>query len=274
MNEGKNWVLIVLIAIVLLYTFPNVFKKREEFSMFSPFPGFLGLTPTVKQEVRDITNNSIFNDNSIRQNIEQSCVNTTSTDNTLNIIGSKIKGLNTNQQNLVRNICALQSSFSNNVSEESQNKMAATIAQYAESKGGLLGASPSTDTYTILDTDNSKYINNSQVLNSVKKCINDISLNNTINIISSNVEDSNLNQTSDSFMECLASNEATIEIASKSSNDILRDIETGISAKGGDYEISSIVAVISSLFFLIGVLVFAYKVLNSPVGDKLIDKAG
>ncbi len=202
---------------------------------------------SIKTEINDISNQLSNIDNSIKQTIEQSCTDTTNANNIINIIGSSVRNTDINQQNIIKNMCALKSVFDSDVSSEVKNELAATIATHAEATGGLIGAT-ATSTETIQNSIDNRatYIDNSQVLNSIKTCMNNLSLENIVNIVGSDVSGLGINQINDQFKECLASDVSTSDLAQKM--DSKRDVQSESTSKAtGGNIITSIGQAVSSI---------------------------
>jgi hypothetical protein len=269
----KNWIVIVLAIIFLVLVFPKVFRTRSQYEEIEDFCAFgvIGdCKTTTTNTVEDITTNLTQIDNSIKQSIDQSCSSTGSASNVMNIINSKLNSASINQKNVLKNVCSLQSSFSSNVSAEAQNKVAATIAQHAKSTGTLIGGAPA-DSNNIQRsiTDNKTFIDNSQVLNSVKRCVMNISAENIANIIGSDVSNSNFNQANDSFMQCLANDNVTANIAAEGKT--AKDTQTNqdAAAEGGDF-LKSISGIFSQNTTSMVTSIIAFVLCSSIIAIALI----
>jgi hypothetical protein len=215
----KNWVIIVVVVIFLILAFPNIFRTRmqyEEIEDFCAFGVIGDCKSTTTNSVEDITTNLTQIDNSIKQVIDQSCLSTGNGSNVINIINSKLNNSSIAQKNVLKNVCALQSTFNSNLTAATKNTVAATIAQHAKTTGTLFGGGPADSNNIQRSIDENKnFINNSQVLNSVKKCVMNINVENIANIIGSDVSNSNFNQANDAFMECMANDNVTSSVAAE-----------------------------------------------------------
>jgi predicted PurR-regulated permease PerM len=260
-NKSIRRTLLALLFIVIIITYV--------LSLFDPFCvlGIIGdCTTKSTSTVVDITNTLSSIDNSIRQAINQSCEVTADANNIINILDSSLNNVSISQQNIIKNICALQSSFSSNVDAESQKKVAAAIAQHAVSKGAFLGSPSNSETVTESINNSSTFINNSQLLESVKKCVMNMELNNIINILNSSVTNSSIEQINNQFFECLASDANTAEIASKAREEYAKQIDQTADASGANVAqdifngISSIFGSLNIFFVVLGlaVIVFIY----------------
>jgi hypothetical protein len=209
--------------------------------------GFIGDCNTIaKNSVTDITNNLTNVDNTITTNIQQDCIATTSGGNTVDINNSAVFNLSANQKSTVHNVCALKSVFKNNVNSDLQDKVANGIAQITNSKGGVLAAPANSVNDIMTVTTNDKTINNAQVLNSIKRCINNLIVGNSIKITNSLVDGSSIDQTSDAFINCLADDANTTFIANNAKTDTTNTADQKATATGGDI-VSSFFGGLSSL---------------------------
>jgi hypothetical protein len=210
-------------------------------------------------------------DNSIKQVIQQSCIDTTSASNVTNIIGSSVRNTNINQQNIIKNMCALKSVFTSDISSDLKNQVAAAIASHAEATGTLLGGAPaSTDTIQSSIDNRTSYVDNSQTLNSIKTCMNNLSIENIINIIGSDVSGSNLQQLNDQFKECLASDINTAELAQKMDVSRTVSFDSSSSAAGGDVfkSLGQLFQGMSTWFIVIGVVLVVFLIGSFMFGSS------
>lgn len=135
----------------------------------------LGLNKGEAETVNDVTNitKTLMNvDNHIKQNIEENCISQNTQKNVINIINSKVRNATLAQKNQLQTLCALQSSFQNNVNSDVQNKIAAAIAETAKSKGGdIFGGKAASKNIAKVINESSTFIDNSQVLDVIKTCV-------------------------------------------------------------------------------------------------------
>lgn len=140
-------------------------------------------------------------------NIKNICENNTTQSNVLNIIGSNVTKLNTNQKNAAKNMCILQTAIQNTQDAAENASLMSSLANQINQKSSAgLGISVSNSNTNI----SSKNILNMQldqttINNAITGCINKLDQQNVINVIGSNVTDSNLDQGNDSFVQCLSS---------------------------------------------------------------------
>lgn len=269
---------ISIVGVLLVLISVYIFIKIDQFCVL----GVIGdCESTSKTTVVDITNQLMSIDNSISQSINQACIATSSASNVLNIINSKLVGASIEQQNIIKNTCSLQSSFSSSVSADAQNKVAATIAQYAKSEGGFLGAASNTEAVTNAQTNIDTDINNGQLLKSVKDCVLNMNLDNVINIVNSSVTNTSIKQINDQFIQCLASDVNTSALAAQAQQASDRKIEQTAESKGTDvfktiFDGISTVFATGSLAILLPialVFIFLFYYLYSATGDVVNSEA-
>ena len=190
---------------------------------------------TTQNEIQDITKDLTSIDNSVNKVIQQSCVQKQVASNTLHISGSTINNTNISQQNIIKNVCSLQSIFQSDIKSKTQDEIAATVVAHAKSTGSLLGGAPASSRSihkSLLQS--KKYINNKQLLNSIKKCVNNLDLNNLLTITNSNISGAAFIQVNEHFKKCLASDKNTVKLSQDMEKKIDKMIESSTEAQGGD----------------------------------------
>lgn len=203
-------------------------------------------------DVTNITRTMMDIDSSIKQNIQEDCISQDTQKNVINIINSKVRNATVAQKNQLENLCSLQASFKNNVNTDIQNKVAAAIAETAKSQGGSLGGGNSVSKNIVkVMNDSSTFVNASQVLTAIKRCINNIDQSNIINIINSDVDSGNYNQVNDAFKKCLMSFDATNDLVTKATSETKSDVKTEAESKGGDPMASSATSGIISVIIVV-----------------------
>ena len=274
MEDLSYWIILVIICYVVFKIQP-VKLTSEHFCAF----GIIGDCNTVaKNEVTNISNQLSSIDNSIKTSIDENCTSTGKQSNVINIINSTLRNASLNQQNVLKNVCSLQSVLDSNVNADAQNRVLAAIAQNAESKGALIGGSPaSSETVTNAISNTSNYINNGQVLDIVKNCVLQIDQQNIANVIGSDLSNTDFNQANDSFMECLASDSNTSNIAATGKNNAELEANQTTKATGGDIFASLASMGTLWIYIAVGVVVLStvassvsYGVSSSDAGQDAI----
>lgn len=184
--------------------------------------------------VTNITNQLVKVHNTIEKSIEQNCSISGKQSNVINVINSKLQNATLNQQNVMKNVCALQASFDSTVDNDAQNKVATAIAQHAQATGGGLGGGDGKASNDITNINNiSTEIYNKDVLKAVKNCVMQIDQSNIANIINSDVSNTSFTQANDSFASCLQTMEATASLVSKAKAESSTALTQKSEAEGG-----------------------------------------
>jgi hypothetical protein len=163
--------------------------------------------------VNELNATSIGLDQKTFNEIQNTCNSNTSQHNVLNIIGSNVTKLTTNQKNVGKNICVLQTAINTVQDSSAQSAMMAAIKTALEQKSaaGLGVAVSNSNQNTNITNKFDTHVSNETFNKAVTGCINNLDQSNVMNIIGSNVTDANLGQSNDSFMQCLSNNGATTE---------------------------------------------------------------
>jgi hypothetical protein len=177
-------------------------------------------------------NQKTFND------IQNTCNSNTSQHNVLNIIGSTVTKLNTAQKNVGKNICILQTAINTVQDATAQNAMMASIktALEQQASAGIGIANANSNTNTNINNTFNASVSNETINKAITGCINNLDQSNVMNIIGSNITDSNLDQNNDSFMQCLSNNGATTQQSAgvASTTTATSDVTQSQSSKGYD----------------------------------------
>lgn len=185
-------------------------------------------------DITSITNNDININNSIKNIINQNCNTITSQSNVVNIVGSKVVRLNASQKNSIDSLCILQSVLDSSISNDVQQNLLDKIRTNLESKGGLLGSPAKNLTISKNITTNAANIDNSKFNEVTKNCILDTRQENLLNIISSEVEDSNIDQVNNSFLKCMSEHSDITKVTADAILDTQQEEEISATAQSGD----------------------------------------
>lgn len=184
--------------------------------------------------ITDITKNNTDIDNSIKNQINQDCNQTTLQSNIINIIGSNVKKLSATQKNSLESICILQSILKSTTNADVINNLLNKVKENLTSEGALLGAPAENDTVIKKLTENSIKLNNSKFNEITKNCIMGIKQSNLLNIIGSNIEDTTTDQANAAFLKCLSQHSDDTGIDASVLTDTKQEIDTTKTAAGGD----------------------------------------
>jgi cell wall-associated NlpC family hydrolase len=170
--------------------------------------------------------------------IKNTCEQKTNQKNILNIIGSNVSKLTTDQKNAAKNTCILQTAIESSKEAKGQSDVMSAIRtsleQQASAGIGLANAESSTN----IEKQNRFNFNSVQrdVNEVITGCIMDVEQENVINIVGSTVIDSNLEQANDVLAECLSGAGAKLEQGAGAESKVVSQTtsETTQVAKGMD----------------------------------------
>lgn len=263
------------LIVIIIFLFIKNFYIIENFCVF----GVIGeCTTETKVEINDITNYLSDIDNSVKQVIDQSCSENQLASNVVNIIGSDVRNTSINQKNIIKNMCALKSIFNSDIDTKIKDEVAATMVSFAESTGGLLGGSPgSSEAIQNSMNNRNTYIDNSNQLNSVKKCVNQLDIENVVNIIGSKASGLEIVQLNEYFKECLAIDENTVKLSQDMDAKFDKNFDASAKAQGGDF-IKSIGEMFSNIigtftentgfWIVVGVVILGYFYFKPSINNK------
>lgn len=173
----------------------------------------------------EMINNQNFNiDQSVRNRIDSDCISNTKQNNVLQIIGSKVEDLTTDQVNEVKSLCILQTVLEYEKDSSVKNDVLTAISKELEAKGGLPGMGGKSESTTKIYNKMSMNIDQSQINDITKNCIMNTKQENIIQIFGSSVKGSNFNQVNKAFVECLQNHSEktgmTIDTANKAKSEL------------------------------------------------------
>lgn len=185
--------------------------------------------------VENVTTNDSAVITKIKNKISQNCnTSSSSSSNTINIIGSKIKNFNSTQKNSVETLCKLQSILSADIGNNEEQKVLNAIKENLKSKGTLLGSSAENSSVSKNITNNSSSVETEKFNEISKDCILGIKQSNVINIIAAEVEDSNIDQVNLAYLKCMSAHSDDTKIERKDINDTKTLKELEADAKGSN----------------------------------------
>lgn len=205
-------------------------------------------------------------------NIEQTCDIANSASNILQIVGSKVKNLRTDQQNEIKNLCKFQQILKSEKNADVTNKILNELSSQLKAKGEILTAGANSKSKQ--EAINKTFIDIDQTTlnNIVQRCILQQDLENITQIIGSEVSDSSISQINKSMGECLTSNETVQQMIAKNETEQgaksnVKSEATASSAK----LFASAGGSIMSLFILISIVAFfVYNSLGGKGGGQKI----
>jgi hypothetical protein len=146
-------------------------------------------------------------DENIKQLIQENCISATSSSNMEASPDSNIENISTEQQNILTNLCILQTILQNTTNEEKVTSIITKLIDEMDSGGkNFLGTS--TETNAIVDAYN-KFKNDmdaNTLSGLVKDCILSQDQENIRSIMANSVEDTSFTQLSNNIAECIKNN--------------------------------------------------------------------
>jgi hypothetical protein len=152
----------------------------------------------------------------------------------LQIVGSKVENLKTNQLNQVKNLCILQTILSEEKNAEVTNALMATVTKQLEAKGGLPGTAGESNSVTKVYNKMKLDLDQSTVNDITKNCIMNIKQDNVIQIFGSNVKNADLGQINKGFVECLQGFEGQTGMTADLANQAETEVDESLKASGMD----------------------------------------
>jgi hypothetical protein len=145
--------------------------------------------------------------------IKNTCEQKTNQKNVLNIIGSNVTKLNTSQKNAAKNTCVLQTAIESTKGTKANNEVMSAIKANLEQQASAGIGLAEAESNTKIEKQNKFNFSSVQrdVNEVISGCIMDVEQENVINIVGSNVTDSNLEQANDVLGECLSGFGAKLE---------------------------------------------------------------
>lgn len=168
-------------------------------------------TPDTKNTVKKTTKFDLDIDQSLRNKIDQECSQLTSQSNLAQIVGSNVKNLTINQDNVAKNLCRMQTAIESARDAKQEQDILNQISQAAETEGGFPGTGGDAENITDIYNHLKSTVDQSEINELTKKCIMEIDQKNVVQIFGSNVQDSTINQVNDGFNECIQSDEIVAE---------------------------------------------------------------
>jgi len=156
--------------------------------------------------VQELNESNLAVDNSTFNDIKNTCESSQKQSNVLNIIGSDVTKLNTQQTNLLKNMCMLKTAIEKNIESNNESKIASLLKAQVEANAvagigvGISETSTNIDKKNIVNTN----IDNKTINRAMMGCLNEQDQSNVINIVGSRVTDSTLTQANDAIIECVS----------------------------------------------------------------------
>jgi len=176
-------------------------------------------------KVEELNESNLAVDNSTFNEIKNTCESSQKQSNVLNIIGSDVTKLNTDQKNLIKNMCLLKTAIEKNIESNNENKIASLLKTQLEANAvaGIGVAISESDTEINKRNVVNTNIDNKTINRAMMGCLNEQDQSNVINIVGSRVTDSSLNQANEAIIECVSNYGAKDIIQQRAANDTVTE---------------------------------------------------
>jgi hypothetical protein len=214
----------------------------------------MGASVSTIQDSSTINNTNLDIDVSTFNQIQQSCKNIVDQKNEINITGSTINGLTTDQQNISNNLCILQTALDETKNTDIESQILNKISSDAQLKGGFPGmGTTSTSLAKVMTVLNSKLDASTRNI-VVKDCILQQTQQNLINIKNSNVNGSQLSQVNNTIAKCISEHKNTSSFSTEIKEARDSTTDSTVQAQAGN-PIQDIFSGLSNLISSLGSLI-------------------
>ena len=191
-----------------------------------------------KVSVKELNETNLAVSSETFNKIENTCTSKQDQSNVLNIIGSDVTKLSTDQRNLAKNMCLLKAAIQVNKEQNTDAKIASLLKTQLEANAvaGIGVAISDNDTNIEKTNRINTSISDRQVNEIVMGCLNSQKQENVINIVGSRVTDSSLSQANEAIIECVSEAGAVTKTEQKGSGDTSSktDSSSAATSKGLD----------------------------------------
>lgn len=223
----------------------------------------------------EIINANDFNvDQSVMNDIQSNCTSSQKQTNVLQIVGSRVRNLRTDQSNIARNLCVLQTMVNDTRDTNLTNNVLNKLAQQIEAKGGLPGTGGTSESVSKMYNTMRANLNQSTVNRVTKDCILKQDQNNVIQIFGSDVSDSNLAQVNHAFVDCVQAYDdvrnVTGDLTSKAKNELDQSLKSSSMDLTASMGVSMLPSIIS-LGLVIVLIIIVVSMMKNP--DTVVEIA-
>jgi hypothetical protein len=224
--------------------------------------------------VKELNEQNLAVDNSTYNEIVNTCTSSQKQSNVLQIIGSDVTKLNTDQKNLAKNMCMLSTAIQKNLDSNNDAKMASLLKTQLEANATAGIGVAITDNTTNIEKTNrvNLKVDNRTFNKAMMGCLNDQAQANVIQIVGSRVTDSSLNQANEAIMECVSNYGAVDIIKQGTSTDIKSTTESDSKGASKGYDPLAFLGGLATLWFIIPIICICLSV--SSVASTLMGGGG
>lgn len=184
-----------------------------------------------------INYNDFVVDQSVRNRITQDCIVGLEAENVLRITGSKIRKLTTDQSNIIKNLCILQTMIRDTRDAAASQELMTKIAKEIEAKGGLPGTGGYSESISKLYNRLAVSVDQSTINDISKNCIMDQRSSNVMEIFDSDIEGADLVQVNKTFSQCLQNYGEVREIGADLLNRASTELDESVRSSGLNFNL-------------------------------------
>lgn len=180
-----------------------------------------------------VINTTEYNiDQSVENNIQQNCNSQQMQTNLMQIIGSSVNNLTAEQSNIAKNLCVLQTMIESTRDAGASQELMNKITEKIQSSGGLPGTGGNSESNTLMYNNLAATIDQSTLNNVTRDCILQQEQRNVLQILASDVNNSNLSQVNDAFSECIQTSEEYQAVKATVDNKTKNDLDKSVTSSG------------------------------------------
>ncbi|NBP15815.1 hypothetical protein EBU95_15735 [bacterium] len=209
-----------------------------------------------KVSVKELNETNLAVTSETFNRITNTCTSSQNQSNVLNIIGSDVTKLSTDQKNLAKNMCLLKAAIQVNKEQNTDAKIASLLKTQLEANAVAGIGVAVTDNDTNIEKTNRININmtDRQVNDIVMGCLNSQKQENVINIVGSRVTDSSLSQANEAIIECVSEAGAVTKTEQKGSGDTSSKTDSASAATSKGLDPAALFASLGAAWLAIPIL--------------------
>uniref|UniRef100_A0A6C0H6G9 Uncharacterized protein n=1 Tax=viral metagenome TaxID=1070528 RepID=A0A6C0H6G9_9ZZZZ len=203
--------------------------------------------------------------------IQNTCTSKQDQSNVLNIIGSDVTKLSTDQRNLAKNMCLLRAAIQVNKEQNTDAKIASLLKTQLEANAvaGIGAAITENDTNIEKTNRINTNITDRQVNDIMMGCLNSQKQENVINIVGSRVTDSSLTQANKAIIECVSDAGAVTQTSQTGTSATTSDTSSSSSATSKGFDPFAAYIAISIVSVLLCVSSSASSMMGGGMGGGM-----
>jgi hypothetical protein len=203
--------------------------------------------------------------------ISNQCKSSSNQNNILNIIGSTVTKLTTNQKNAAQNMCVLKTALNTIKESESKNALLSAIKENLEQKTTAgLGLSVSSNVSLTDRTNLFKLKDSKRTVNeAITGCINSMDQENVINIIGSTVTEADMAQANDVMMECLSNYGVVDQQAAATASDTKVETEKTAVQETKGYDPVAALGGVAGVYLSVCCFICCSSIISSVAGGLM-----